>query len=108
MLFYRLPLAKSPHYRYIQDKKQKRGGRKMLVVNGFFENGVFVPAEPITAIQGRQAATLTIKEAGEEQKKQERIQAWREFSRAIRTSTEQLEGEPEKLRFRNPEEIEAL
>ncbi|GHV85923.1 hypothetical protein AGMMS50230_15310 [Spirochaetia bacterium] len=80
----------------------------MLVVNGFFENGVFVPSKPISAIQGRQAATLTIKEASEEKKKQKRIQAWKEFSRTIRTSTEQLEGEPEKLRFRTPEETETL
>jgi hypothetical protein len=40
--------------------------------------------------------------------KQERINAWHEFSRAIRTSNELLEGEPERIRFRTPEEIEAL
>jgi hypothetical protein len=40
--------------------------------------------------------------------KQERIKAWQEFSRVIRTSNEQLEGEPERIRFRTPEEIEAL
>ena len=32
----------------------------MLVVNGFFENGVFVPEKPLTAIKGRQRAILNI------------------------------------------------
>jgi len=38
-----------------------------------------------------------------ENKKQERLNAWREFSRVIRTDNELLEGEPEKIRFRTPE-----
>jgi hypothetical protein len=34
----------------------------MLVVNGFFENGVFVPEKPLTAftVKGRQRAVLNI------------------------------------------------
>ena len=39
----------------------------MLVVNGFFENGVFVPEKPLAAItvKGRQRAVLNIDNAGE-------------------------------------------
>jgi hypothetical protein len=39
----------------------------MLAVHGFFENGVFVPERPLTAIavKGRQRAVLNIDNAGE-------------------------------------------
>ena len=79
----------------------------MLVVNGFFENGVFVPEKPLVSIEGRQRAVLNIYETGKDEK-QERLNAWREFSRAIRASDEVLAGEPERIRLRTPEEIEAL
>ena len=78
----------------------------MLVVNGFFENGVFIPERPLANIKGRQRAVLSIEEIKDE--KQKRINAWREFSRTIKASGEVLEGEPEKTRFKTPEEIEAL
>jgi hypothetical protein len=79
----------------------------MLVVNGFFENGVFVPEKPLANIKGRQRAVLNIDET-DRNEKQERLNAWQEFSRVIRTSNEPLEGEPQRIRFRTPEEIEAL
>jgi len=79
----------------------------MLVVNGFFENGVFVPEKPLTNIKGRQRAILNIDETNKNEN-QERINAWQEFSRVIRSNNETLEGEPERIRFRTPEEIEAL
>jgi hypothetical protein len=79
----------------------------MLVVNGFFENGVFVPEKPLADIKGRQRAVLNIDET-DKNTNQERINAWREFSRVIRSSNEPLEGEPQRIRFRTPEEIESL
>ena len=79
----------------------------MLVVNGFFENGVFVPEKPIANIKGRQRAVLNIDETNKDEK-QECVNAWQEFSRAIRASEEILEGEPERIRFRTHEEIDAL
>jgi len=79
----------------------------MLVVKGFFENGVFVPEKPLANIRGRQRAVLNIYDTGKDEK-QERLNAWREFSLAVRTSDEVLEGEPERIRLRTPEEIEAL
>ena len=78
----------------------------MLVVEGFFENGVFIPKEPLSAIKGRQRAVLRIDET-DDIEKQKRLNAWQEFSSAIRASDEILEGEPEGMRFRAPEEIEA-
>jgi hypothetical protein len=76
----------------------------MLVVNGFFENGVFIPEKPLNNIKGRQRAVLNIEEAGKDDK-QYRLRAWQEFSHAIRTSDEALEGEPQRIRFRTPQEI---
>jgi len=79
----------------------------MLVVNGFFENGVFVPEKPLANIKGRQRAVLNIDET-DRNEKQERLSAWQEFSRVIRTNNEPLGGEPQRIRFRTPEEIETL
>ena len=79
----------------------------MLVVNGFLENGVFIPEKTITNITGRQKASLRIEQA-EGNEKQVRIEAWREFSRTIRSCNEELDGEPERINFRTPEQIEAL
>jgi len=79
----------------------------MLVVNGFFENGEFIPEKPLATIEGRQRAVLSIEETSKDEK-QERLKAWREFSRTVRASDEVLEGEPERIRFRTLEEIEAL
>jgi len=79
----------------------------MLVINGFLENGVFVPDKSLANIKGRQRAVLSIDQTNADEK-QERLSAWREFSRAIKASAEVLEGEPERINFRTPEEIEAL
>jgi hypothetical protein len=79
----------------------------MLVVNGFFENGVFIPEKPLADIKGIQKAVLNIDET-DRNEKQERLSAWQEFSHVIRTNNEPLEGEPQRIRFRTPEEIEAL
>jgi predicted DNA-binding antitoxin AbrB/MazE fold protein len=72
----------------------------MLVVEGFFENGVFVPKKPLVNIKGRQNAILTIAE-DEEKERLEQITAWRQFGEAVLNSDEVLEGEPERFRFRD-------
>ena len=75
----------------------------MLVIEGFLENGVFIPNRPLTDVKGRQSATLTIAE-NEEKERQDRISAWQQFSKAVLDSDEALEGEPERLRFRSLKE----
>jgi len=79
----------------------------MLVVSGFFENGVFVPDRPLANIKGKQRAVLNIEES-DDGKRQARVNAWRKFSRAVKASDEVLEGEPERVRFRTPEQVESL
>ena len=75
----------------------------MLVVDGFLENGVFIPSRPLFNIKGRQSATLTVT-LNEETERQERIIAWRQFGEAVINSSEELEGYPERLKFKNLEE----
>jgi len=42
------------------ERNNDQGEVKMLVVDGFFENGVFVPEKPLADIKGRQKAVLRI------------------------------------------------
>jgi len=80
----------------------------MLVVDGYFENGVFTPNRPVVNVNGRQEATLTIRE-GAVQEQQERIKRWGEIKRMLADSGDELlEGEPERIHFMTPEEIDAL
>jgi hypothetical protein len=76
----------------------------MLVVEGFLENGVFIPQKPLVEIKGRLNATLTIIE-DDEKERQERITAWRQFGESVLNSDEVLEGEPERFRLRTIENI---
>jgi len=76
----------------------------MLIIEGFLENGVFVPSKPIVEVKGRQNATLTITE-NEEKNRQEQVTAWRQFGEAVLNSDEVLEGEPERFRFRSLQEL---
>jgi hypothetical protein len=77
----------------------------VLIINGFFENGVFIPEKPLNDIRGRQKAILRIEYDDE---KQGQISAWKEFSQAIRASDEVLKGEPERIHFKTPEDISIL
>ena len=80
----------------------------MLVIQGFFENGVFIPNEPVLSVKGRHEATLIIQEPDEEKEKQERIRKWTEILEDLRNCKEELTGDPERIHFRTPEEIDAL
>jgi len=81
----------------------------MLVVDGFFENGVFTPNKPVVNVNGRQEATLTIKEYSVIQEQQERTKRWGEIKKMLADSDDEiLEGEPERIHFMTPEAIDAL
>ena len=74
----------------------------MLIVEGFLENGVFIPKKPLVDVTGRLNATLTITEY-EEKEQQEQITAWQQFGEAVLSSNEVLVGEPERFQFRDIE-----
>lgn len=76
----------------------------MLIVDGFLENGVFIPNKPLVDIKGRQSATLTVS-TSDEIDRQVHIAAWEKFGEAILSSSEELQGEPERIKLR---EIEAM
>ena len=80
----------------------------MLVIQGFFENGVFTPSKPVYSVKGRQEATLTIQEPEEHREKQERIKIWNEILEDLENCKEELEGEPERIHLKTPEEIDLL
>ena len=85
----------------------------MLVIQGFFENGVFTPNEPALSVKGRHEATLTIQDPQEqdpieENETQEQIRKWTEILEDLRNCEEELTGEPERIHFRTPEEIDKL
>jgi len=76
----------------------------MLIVDGFLENGVFIPNKPIIDVKGRQSATLTIS-TNDEIDRQDQIFAWKQFGEAILNSNEELVGIPERIKFKDIEEI---
>ena len=76
----------------------------MLVIHGFFENGVFIPNDPVVGLKGRQEATLTVQECTI--KKQTDI--WIEIIKDLKNCDEELTGEPERVHLKMPEEIDAL
>ena len=76
----------------------------MLIVDGFLENGVFIPNKPLVDVKGRQSATLTVS-TNDETDRQEYILAWKQFGEAILNSDEELEGEPERIQFRDIDEV---
>ena len=82
------------------------GGPKVLVVQGYFENGVFIPKEPVLNMKGRREATLTIQESDGEKERQ--IKMWTEILEDLRNCDEELAGEPERIHLRTPEEIDIL
>jgi len=81
----------------------------MLVVDGFYENGVFTPRNSVVNITGRLEATLTIKEQDTVQEQRERIKKWAEINKMLLESDDEvLEGEPKRINFKTPEEIDIL
>ena len=72
----------------------------MLIVDGFLENGVFIPNKPLFDVKGRQSATLTVS-TNDEIDRQEQILAWKQFGEAILNSDEELERNPERIKFRD-------
>ena len=76
----------------------------MLIIDGFLENGVFIPNKPIVDVKGRQSATLTVSN-NDEIDRQEQILAWKQFGEAVLNSDEELEGNPERIKFRDIEEV---
>jgi len=81
----------------------------LLVVEGYFEDGRFIPNNPIRIPEGKKTIVTVLDEAINAEKERKAYKKlWDEIIDEIENSDEVLEGEPERLRFRTPEETEAL
>jgi predicted DNA-binding antitoxin AbrB/MazE fold protein len=80
----------------------------MLVINGFIENGVFIPNQPIP-IQERRGALLKIEDISktEEEKRRLNNEAWDIFLKEIKNIEEELPDDfPIRMgNFRTPEKL---
>jgi hypothetical protein len=81
----------------------------LLTVEGYFEGGRFIADTPIHIPERKKTIITVLDENVDEagvlaaHKK-----LWNEIIEDLRNCDETLEGEPEHLRFRSPEETEAL
>jgi len=82
----------------------------LLTLEGYFEAGRFITDTPYIP-EGKKTIVTVLDEAMDKDKdKEQKVyqKIWNEIINEIETSSEVLEGEPERLHFRTPEEIEVL
>ena len=77
----------------------------MLVITGIFDNERFIPDRPVSLPQ-KKKVVVTIEEEKNTEAKPE--MSWRELCDAIMECDEELPGWPTSIKFRTPDEIEAL
>ena len=81
----------------------------LLTVQGYFEAGQFIADTPIQIPEGRKTIVTVLDEKVEKDRKlAAHKKLWREIIEDLQNCDEVLEGEPERIRFRTPEEIDAL
>ena len=80
----------------------------LLVLEGYFEEGRFITDTPFIP-EGKKTIVTVLDETVDKDKERKSYQKlWDEIIHEIESSDEILEGEPERLCFRTPEETEAL
>jgi hypothetical protein len=81
----------------------------MLAFQGYFQSGRFVTDNPVQIPERKKTIVTVLDEGIDEDRERKAYQRlWDEIIDEIENSDETLEGEPERLRFRNPEETELL
>jgi hypothetical protein len=81
----------------------------LLVVEGYFEAGRFITDTPVHIPEGKKTIVTVLDEAvNKDQERKAYQKLWDEIINDIENSDEVLEGEPERIRFKTPEEIDAL
>jgi hypothetical protein len=81
----------------------------LLTVEGYFEAGRFIADTPIHLPERKKAIVTVLDETVDEAEAlAARKKLWSGIIQDLRNCDEPLEGEPERLRFRSPEETEAL
>jgi hypothetical protein len=81
----------------------------LLTVEGYFEAGRFITDTPVHIPEGKKTiVTVLDEEVNKDKERKAYKKLWDEIIDEIENSGEVLEGEPERLRFRSPEETETL
>jgi hypothetical protein len=81
----------------------------LLTFQGYFEAGQFIADTP-TQIPERKRTIITVldEEIDKGKEREDYIAYWNGIIADIKNSDEVLEGEPERIRFKTPDEIDAL
>ena len=81
----------------------------LLTVQGYFKAGQFVADTPVQIPEGRKAIVTVLDEMADKNSEEARqTKLWDEIFEEIEQCDEVLLGEPERIRFKTPEEIDAL
>jgi hypothetical protein len=81
----------------------------LLTFQGYFEAGQFVADTPIQIPEGRKTIITVLDEKVDKANEREDYRAyWNKIIEDIQNSDEVLEGEPERICFKTPEEIDVL
>jgi hypothetical protein len=81
----------------------------LLTVQGYFRSGRFIADIPIKIPEGRKTIMIVLDEKIDtENERKNYIAYWNKIIEDIQNSDEALEGEPERIRFKTPEEIDVL
>jgi RAB protein geranylgeranyltransferase component A len=81
----------------------------LLTFQGYFEAGQFIADTPVHIPERHKTIVTVLDETVDPEAEQEaHKKLWEKIVEDIQNSDEVLEGEPERLHFRTPEETEAL
>jgi hypothetical protein len=81
----------------------------MLALQGYFQSGRFITDTPVKIPERKKTIVTVLDEDVDVTKEWKAYQIlWDEIIDEIESSDEVLEGEPERLHFRSPEETEVL
>jgi hypothetical protein len=81
----------------------------MLTFQGYFQSGRFLTDTPVQIPERKKTIVTVLDENVDEDREGKAYQMlWDEIINEIENSDEVLVGEPERIHFRSPEEIEAL
>jgi hypothetical protein len=80
-----------------------------LTFQGYFEEGQFIANTPIPIPEGRKTIITVLDETIDKRNERENyIAYWNKIIEDIQNCDEVLEGEPERVHFKSPEDIDAL
>ena len=81
----------------------------LLTFQGYFEAGQFVTDTPVRIPEGRKTIITVLDEKVDKANERKNyVTYWNRIIEDIQNSDEVLEGDPEQIHFKTPEEIDAV